>query len=271
VLMGDSRRLFANHFFVKADAYFHSGFYPSIFDNREAFQTAQIGQDAGVMAAKNTGDEHDFMGPPRDWIERFGRGFFPSTHSHIDQPGAHGHRHDHDHGHHHHHDHGHAHAHPPGELGQSGDVREILPWLRFSASLDPQRVATYTTASYWLRQRMKKVDEAEQFLREGLNSNPQSPDILFELGRLYAENRQDATRARNLWELGARYWREQADAGRQPDEFTYLQTIASLAMLEEKEGNLAKALEHTRLWKTISPNPDEIQKRIDELQAKLRP
>src|SRR5437016_1352477 len=32
VLLGDGRRLFANHFFVKADVYFHSGYYPSIFD-----------------------------------------------------------------------------------------------------------------------------------------------------------------------------------------------------------------------------------------------
>src|SRR4051812_28183600 len=31
-LLGDGRRIFANHFFTKADVYFHSGYYPSIFD-----------------------------------------------------------------------------------------------------------------------------------------------------------------------------------------------------------------------------------------------
>src|SRR5712692_7946408 len=36
VLLGDGRRLFANHFFVKADVYFHSGYYPSIFDQAQA-------------------------------------------------------------------------------------------------------------------------------------------------------------------------------------------------------------------------------------------
>src|SRR2546427_120405 len=36
VLLGDGRRLFANHFFVKADIYFHSGYYPSIFDQAAA-------------------------------------------------------------------------------------------------------------------------------------------------------------------------------------------------------------------------------------------
>src|SRR5580692_3533083 len=66
LLLGDSRRMFANHFFVKADAYFHSGFYPSIFDNQESFQTAHIAEDAGAMKGKNTGDELGFMGPTRD-------------------------------------------------------------------------------------------------------------------------------------------------------------------------------------------------------------
>ena len=32
VLLGDGRRLFANQFFVQADVSFHSGYYPSIFD-----------------------------------------------------------------------------------------------------------------------------------------------------------------------------------------------------------------------------------------------
>ena len=36
VLLGDGRRLFANHFFVQADVSFHSGYYPSIFDQARA-------------------------------------------------------------------------------------------------------------------------------------------------------------------------------------------------------------------------------------------
>ena len=35
VLLGDGRRLFANHFLAKADAYFHRGRYPSIFEVAE--------------------------------------------------------------------------------------------------------------------------------------------------------------------------------------------------------------------------------------------
>ena len=42
VVLGDSRRMFANEFYVKADAYYHSGFYPTIYDNNEAFKTAHM-------------------------------------------------------------------------------------------------------------------------------------------------------------------------------------------------------------------------------------
>ena len=56
VLLGDSRRLFANHFFVQADVSFHSGYYPSIFDQAQApgnsrHMTAKEGDAAPADAA----------------------------------------------------------------------------------------------------------------------------------------------------------------------------------------------------------------------------
>src|SRR5882762_7339173 len=61
VMLGDGRRIFAQHFFVKADAYFHSGYYPSVFDNREAFQTPHMAADAGAVGEHNQGDETGFL------------------------------------------------------------------------------------------------------------------------------------------------------------------------------------------------------------------
>ena len=87
VALGEARRMFATHFFVKADAYFHSGFYPGIFDNRQSFQTPHIAEDSGAMEGKNTGDELSFLGPPRNWIDRFGRQFYPSIHTHLTRAG----------------------------------------------------------------------------------------------------------------------------------------------------------------------------------------
>src|SRR5262245_16833724 len=51
-LLGDGRRLFANHFFTKADVYFHSGYYPSIFD------VAQTNRSTAHLSGHEGHDEH---------------------------------------------------------------------------------------------------------------------------------------------------------------------------------------------------------------------
>ena len=75
--------------------------------------------------------------------------------------------------------------------------------------MDPQQIDTYTVASYWLRTTLNQPDEALAFLREGWRANPKSYEILYELGEVFYENRHDPARARNVWELGLRYWLEQ--------------------------------------------------------------
>lgn len=251
VLLGDGRRMFANHFYVKADAYFHSGFYPTVFDNREAFQTAHMAEDSGTVGGRNQGEETGFLGKPRDWIDAFSRQFFPSEHTHLDQGGAQGQ------------------ANGAGDLGEGSEVREILPWLRLSADLDPNRVETYTVTAYWLRERMGKVAEAEKFLRDGLRENPGSYEILYELGRVYSENKNDPARARNLWEAALRQWQRQEAAQAEPDKYLFNQIAAHLAMLEQKEGNYRQALVYLEMWKTRSPSPESVQKFIEEVRQKL--
>src|SRR5579863_7052150 len=83
VVLGDSTRMFANSFYVKADEYYHSGYYPTIFDDKAAFQTAHMAEDTGAVNSKNHGDEHGFLGPTRNWIDAFGRNFFPDRHTHL--------------------------------------------------------------------------------------------------------------------------------------------------------------------------------------------
>ncbi|MDB6023693.1 MAG: hypothetical protein JWQ04_3550 [Pedosphaera sp.] len=244
VVLGDARHLFANHFFTKADVYFHSGYYPSIFEQsyqQQAADTKHLTEAPDEDHDHHDEHEHeksmDFLGQSKDWIDRFGRHFYSSKHSHLDKP---------------------------------GEAREILPWLRLSAELDPQRIDTYTVAAYWLRLHLNKANEAEDFLREGLRANPSSYEILFELGKLYNENRHDPTLARNLWELALRRWYEQDDAGREPDLDLFDQIIANLAHLEEEQGNLAEAISYKEVEVEVSPFPEVIQKQIDELKQKLQ-
>lgn len=126
--LGDSRQMFANSFFVKADAYFHSGYYPTIYDNNAPFKTPHIGEDSSTMQSKNSGDESTIFSDPHNWVERFELNFFPSYHTHLDEGGVDG--------------------------NGASEVKEIMPWLKISAELDQHRIETYLVTAYWLRVRM---------------------------------------------------------------------------------------------------------------------
>ncbi len=236
VLLGDGRRIFANHAFVEADVYFHSGYYPSVFDQSQAPKDSRhMTATEGSAEAEEHERKMNFLGPPRDWIERFGRHFLIAEHTHL----------------------------------ESGREREILPWLKLSAELDPHRVDTYTVAAYWLRRELGKTAEAERFLREGERNNPDSYEILFELGRLYKENYHDPDRARDLWELALRRWREREEKKKEPDLQSFEEIVINLARLEEGAGNLARAIEYLEMATKASPNPAALRQQIVELQARL--
>jgi tetratricopeptide (TPR) repeat protein len=232
VLFGDGRRIFAQHFFVKADIYFHSGYYPSIF--------YQGSRDTSHMSGKEEHhDDHeaeaDFLGKPKDWIDRFGRNFIVTEHTHL----------------------------------ENGNEREILPWLKLSAELDPQKIDSYTVAAYWLANHLGKPAEAEKFLREGLRANPDSYEILFALGEIYSEKYHDTDRARNVWELAVRRWNEQQLAKKGPDKHVLEQMVVNLARLEENEKRYAQAIAYLEVARQISPAPQVIQKQIDDLRQRL--
>jgi tetratricopeptide (TPR) repeat protein len=234
--LGESRRVFASHFFEKADVYFHSGYYPSIFDAQRAPQdTRHMTSKEGSAEAEAHEASMNFLGPPRDWIERFGRQFMVTEHTHL----------------------------------EGGNEREILPWLRISADLDPHRVDTYTVAAFWLRDSLGKPREAEQFLREGLRNNPTSYELWLELGMLYQENLHDMLRARNALELALRYWQEQEPNKADPDRIGFEKIVIRLARIEEQQNHLSRAIDYLKMAVQTSPNPDVVRKQITDLEQKL--
>ncbi|MEI9866189.1 MAG: hypothetical protein WDN00_16865 [Limisphaerales bacterium] len=247
VTLGDSRRMFANEFYTKADAYYHSGFYPTIFDNKQAFETAHMAEDTGAVHSTNEGEETGFMGPSRNWIDSFARNFFPDHHTHLDAGG------------------------PEHNLGDTDEVREILPWLKLSTDLDPQNVQNYTVTAYWLRQRMNKTDEASQVLLEGLRNNPGNCDILFELGRLYAESYHDTNRAENVWMAAAKNWRpiEGAEDAKAANDFIYEKITTQLGDSQRNAEHWQQAIHWFQAAQKVSHTPDALQERIDEIKVEM--
>jgi tetratricopeptide (TPR) repeat protein len=255
VLFGEGRRMFANHFAVKADVYLHSGFYPSIFDQAAKVEEAEAhgeaepqvpssehnhdhGGEAHEGGATNVeGHECDtsFMGAPLDWFEALGRNFMVTAHTHL----------------------------------EGGNAREILPWLELSADLDPQRIETYTVTAYWLSERLGRVAEAELFLRRGLRANPKSYEILFELGKLYYSHLKEPERARNVWLLGLRRW-DEVEAGKEkPDRLGRERFLVYLSQLDIDQGNYLEAIRRLQEAKLHSPSPDALEERIQEIRRKF--
>jgi tetratricopeptide (TPR) repeat protein len=62
-----------------------------------------------------------------------------------------------------------------------GEFERCIAALRLIAEIDPHDVEAYINGA-WMIQNEDRDAEAEVFLRRGLANNPDSPDILFELG-----------------------------------------------------------------------------------------
>ncbi len=240
-LLGDGRQMAADYFNVRADIYFHSGYYPSVFD--QAREEEEKDSDVSHPEETNAPLEAGFRGPPQDWIDGFSRHFRPDRHTHL-----------------------------RGEA-----VAEILPWMRLSADLDPHRVQTFIVASYFLRDYLGKANDARDFLRAGLMANPNSPELRYELGRVYFENLKDFPHARNVWLGALRSWDEveapkplKTDSGEgERDIHLHSRILDSLADEELTVGRTNEAIAYFKQSKTDSPFPARVQKRIDNLEAAL--
>jgi tetratricopeptide (TPR) repeat protein len=234
LVLGDARKMFARQMFAKADAYFHRGNYPSIFDQAPREEENHMSGETHHHDEHGDEDHEEAPAPAHDWIQSFGRHFYPAVHVHL----------------------------------KEGEEREMLPWLKVSAELDPHSIETYAVTSYWLRDRLNKVDEAEQFLRDGLRANPNSPELLYELGRLFYENRKDSPRAKNVWLFALRRWHEMEDPKPKPDKFLLAQLLGGLTRIEIQDGHYNEAIEYLKQLKEFSPSPEQVQKQIDLLAAK---
>jgi tetratricopeptide (TPR) repeat protein len=234
-LMGDSRRLFANHFFAMADAYFHSGFYPTIFDTAKTEERTHISEVAHEQGQEHEEHEETFLGQHKDWIERFGRHFYPTVHTHL----------------------------------SGANVQEILPFLKLSAEMDPNRIDTYITTAYWLRTSLKRPEEAEQFLRQGLRANPDSYEIYLELGRVYFYNKREPSVGRNIFMLARDKWLKQQAAGDKPEAADYEEILGEIVRVDRQEGDLKAEVADLEELIKVSHSPQTLEAEIRELKARL--
>ena len=305
-VLGDGRKVFAQHFFLKADAYFHSGYYPSIFESagartgdkepelhiqeesqNQSRLTKTLPKVSGTSAANASSNfasevalnnpaafgRRDTPLPVRSKPETNALDRAPKQ---VQSSGS---------------------VHPPDEdelnflpeardwisrfgrnffpsqhshLGGGTELSEILPWLEIAADLDPSKVEVYTVSAYWLRSRMGRVNEAQSFLRHGLSVNPHSHSILFEMGKNLDEGIKDPVRARNVWEVGLEKWRTHEATKPNPDLFGLQQILGALIRLDQREKRWSEGAKKLEMLKQVSPNPDKIEALRLEFEANAK-
>lgn len=275
-LLGDGRRLFAGQFVEMADVYLHSGFYPSIFDRRDAKAPKAV---TGKTEDNDDHDDHAHEGHQHD---AEGKCLTAENHS--------SHEHDAEGKCVHHDDHQDEHEKAMDFMGQpsnwlegfirrfritkhthleNGEEREVLPWLKLAIELDPQAIETYTATAFWLRKNLGNVKEAEEVLREGMRNNPKSFEILFELGKLQKESHQNPVKVQYIWEAALSLWNKQTAEAKTASLKSYSELTINLARLAVDAGNSQRAIQYFELAKMASPRPEAIQQQIDEIQSKI--
>ena len=120
-----------------------------------------------------------------------------------------------------------------------------------------------------MAQRMNRPEEAEDFLRQGLRANPQSYEILFQLGEIYNQNMKRPAQARGLWLLALRRWDEVETGKEKPDKVGRSRILENLARLELNQHNAAQAIHYFEEAKNYSPDPGAIDARIRQIRQQI--
>ena len=234
LLLGDARRLFANHFFVKADVYFHKRLViRPIFD--------QAAKAAGGCAAHGGGPSR--RARRGGGGARAGDGFSPGKSKATGLTSLAGI------------------FIPPSiriwtNRAKRGRYCRGCGCRRNSIrnTWRPTRWRPTGTCRSHLGARWRKP---EQFLREGLQANPASyENPLLRWGQLYyLRTTMIQVRARNLaGRLALRHWRGAGiKTPQKPDLLVYREIVVNLARVEEEQGNLAQSLHYLEMLLKVSP------------------
>ena len=138
-----------------------------------------------------------------------------------------------------------------------------------SGGSNAQGVETYAVTSYWLRKTLKRVEDARDILREGIRNNPKSFELLFAMGQVYEQEDKDHEKARNIWLASEKFWEEQTIEAKETSVGQYGKITVNLARLESEAGNLPLSIQYFELTKLTSPQPEAVQKQIDEIKARM--
>jgi len=150
-----------------------------------------------------------------------------------------------------------------GHVHLKGDkVKEIIPWLYFSAEIDPHNVLAITLTGFYLADKLDKPQEAVAYLRKGLLDNPDSWEINAELGRIYF---QDLGNYKAAVDFLSKAMELQKQAPH--DKFQERYVLSFLAHTYEALGDKEKAVPLYRRLSRLFPKDHRLRRKIDDLTS----
>ncbi len=145
------------------------------------------------------------------------------------------------------------------------EERELIPWLYYAVKLNPHNIEAYVVGGYWVGSRLGRVDEALNFLMEGIRYNPNVWQIYSEIGNLYFHQKKDYQQAVKFYSKAASLIEFDQDA----DKYDKSHIFTFLGASYENIGRFDKALEYYRLDTALFPVHEGIAERIKKLEEKL--
>ncbi len=241
-LTAAARGVLADWCFAKAYDYFHSAAAMEDYAPPDADAHGTLEDE--LRCSSTSAEVASEPAAPADWIARFAWHFRPHRHTHLNQGGS--------------------------DRAAGNLTAEMFPWLWLAIQVDKHHVPSYLEAATWMRRAYGQSHAAEAVLREGLRENRDHPELLLALGEALYLDRDDFSRASVLWHRAIAIWEAQERTGDRPEPFLYRQLTARLALLEERRGELAAAVNSLHKLRRFSPSTAAIDARLAALNGRLR-
>lgn len=127
----------------------------------------------------------------------------------------------------------------PEHEHDSNGIYAMLPWYWLTTTLDPTFERAYSNGAYFLAFNLGKVDEAINYLQEGIHNNPDSYTLYYVFGRIYFSKFHDYDVAIQYFKKALTY----TIAEEEDEEEVYRFLIFSY----QKKGDLNSALETSKI------------------------
>jgi tetratricopeptide (TPR) repeat protein len=147
------------------------------------------------------------------------------------------------------------------------NIREIMPWLRFTTRIDPHNLEAYLVTAFWLSEEARRPDVAQEVLREGLRLNPGAYALHLGRGKLFLRQKNPVAALQSL-SAALRCW-PQSPILLEPDDLNFdrAEILTYRALVFEMLDRPADAIHDLEDVLSLFPDRHLFRDRIADLAA----